>query len=522
MAGSTDLITSVLDIKQLVAENAVQFSMVKEISIPGEIKKIERVETEITGLIGEIAEDEARVEGTLILRGFYLTGEGKEEETEMEEDFFQLIPLPGIEHGGKGGDLNLKVYPRVELTEMDKLVCEEGRSIFAAAAVIEIFALCYREINLEVVSEIPGGDPGKAIKEKLFWENFIAMEGEVVSLPSQIDLNKPAARIQGVNSKLEDVTWDIEQDMVRIEGYLINQISYIQESSGETRDESSKERFSHSLKVPGAQEGMKVKGYPRVEGIKHKIDPRERTRVEQEVRINLFALVKEDIITEVICQEEEIPLSLPGERLLLYQPVRELSEELSFSTEVELEVPVKKIAWPGELGFHSIEGDMEENYLKIKGSLDSKIIYVDELTGGIGEENFAENFSHKFDVPEKDEGMILFIYPRLEMVDYEIMEDGKRVKQNAAVRLNVKIVDIEEQWVCVKGEEKVVESKGEEAAGGTVIVVYVMQEEDSIFNVAQRFNVSIDAIMRANKIEDPDLIYPGQKILVPGNTDARW
>lgn len=516
MAGSADLITSVLDLKQLVGENTLQFSMIKELSVPGGVKKIDRVDSEITGVKAEIAGDTVMVEGILILNVFYLTGEGKEEKEEVEESFSQFIPLPGIEYGREPRDLALKVYPRVELAELDKLVEEEGKTIFAVTGVVEIFVFCYREINLEIVTDIPGGDTEKNIKENLFLENFIGGEGEVISLHSWIDLNKPAARIEGVNSNFEDLTWEAAQDMVKIEGYLINQISYNQESSGETLEESSRERFSHTLKIPGVQPGMKVKCYPRVGGITHKIDPQERTRVEQEISINLFVLVKEGIIIQAVCQEEDDQLSLPQEKLLLYQPVGEFSEELSLSTEVDLEVPIRKIAWPGELIFDNLQGEIEEEYLEIKGVLKSKIIYVDELSGSTGMKNFEENFNHRFEVPEKDEGMVFFIYPRLEMVDYEIMEDGKRFKQNAGVKVYVKVVDIEEQWVYLKGDEKSIDTRGEESTGGTIIVVYVIQEEDSIFNVAQKFNVSIDAIMKVNKIDDPDLIYPGQKILVPG------
>ena len=46
--------------------------------------------------------------------------------------------------------------------------------------------------------------------------------------------------------------------------------------------------------------------------------------------------------------------------------------------------------------------------------------------------------------------------------------------------------------------------------------VYVVQEGDTLFKIAQRFNVPLDAVIRANpQIQDPNLIFPGQKILIP-------
>jgi len=46
---------------------------------------------------------------------------------------------------------------------------------------------------------------------------------------------------------------------------------------------------------------------------------------------------------------------------------------------------------------------------------------------------------------------------------------------------------------------------------------YRVKPGDTLYNIAQRFGISLDAIIRANpQIPDPDLIYPGQVICVPG------
>ncbi|HHW40984.1 MAG TPA: SafA/ExsA family spore coat assembly protein [Syntrophomonadaceae bacterium] len=46
---------------------------------------------------------------------------------------------------------------------------------------------------------------------------------------------------------------------------------------------------------------------------------------------------------------------------------------------------------------------------------------------------------------------------------------------------------------------------------------YRVKPGDTLYNIAQRFGISLDAIIRANpQIPDPNLIYPGQVICVPG------
>jgi len=48
---------------------------------------------------------------------------------------------------------------------------------------------------------------------------------------------------------------------------------------------------------------------------------------------------------------------------------------------------------------------------------------------------------------------------------------------------------------------------------------YVVQEGDTLFKIADRFNTAVGTLVSLNNITDPDLIYPGTEILVPLNTN---
>ena len=49
------------------------------------------------------------------------------------------------------------------------------------------------------------------------------------------------------------------------------------------------------------------------------------------------------------------------------------------------------------------------------------------------------------------------------------------------------------------------------------VVDYVVQPGDTMYLIAQRFGVSLDALIRANpQVRNPDLIFPGEVIHIPG------
>ncbi|MGF2618441.1 LysM peptidoglycan-binding domain-containing protein [Rossellomorea vietnamensis] len=64
-------------------------------------------------------------------------------------------------------------------------------------------------------------------------------------------------------------------------------------------------------------------------------------------------------------------------------------------------------------------------------------------------------------------------------------------------------------------EEKNVEKQPEKVGKNTV---YVVKSGDYLSKIANKFDVSVAALVKANGIEDKDLIYPGQKLTIPRET----
>lgn len=46
-------------------------------------------------------------------------------------------------------------------------------------------------------------------------------------------------------------------------------------------------------------------------------------------------------------------------------------------------------------------------------------------------------------------------------------------------------------------------------------VIHVVRAGDTVFRIAQMYGSTIEAIVEANNLVNPDLIYPGQRLIVP-------
>jgi len=56
---------------------------------------------------------------------------------------------------------------------------------------------------------------------------------------------------------------------------------------------------------------------------------------------------------------------------------------------------------------------------------------------------------------------------------------------------------------------------GETAAAGPTPTIYVVQAGDTMSSIAQRFGVTVEEILAANSLADPDTLSVGQNLLIP-------
>ncbi len=50
---------------------------------------------------------------------------------------------------------------------------------------------------------------------------------------------------------------------------------------------------------------------------------------------------------------------------------------------------------------------------------------------------------------------------------------------------------------------------------GPSVFVYTVRSGDTLSEIAQRFGTTVEVLVEANGIENPDLIFPGQRLQIP-------
>jgi LysM repeat protein len=70
------------------------------------------------------------------------------------------------------------------------------------------------------------------------------------------------------------------------------------------------------------------------------------------------------------------------------------------------------------------------------------------------------------------------------------------------------------QVLVIPGAEQTAQQPA--SAPATTNGVYIVQRGDTVKSIAQRFGVSWEAVVSVNRLANPNMIYPGQQLVIPG------
>ncbi|GEA33135.1 peptidase M23 [Clostridium beijerinckii] len=119
-------------------------------------------------------------------------------------------------------------------------------------------------------------------------------------------------------------------------------------------------------------------------------------------------------------------------------------------------------------------------------------------------------FSAAIDIAGADENMKSIIKNNLENIEAAI--EGNNIAIKATVILSGRVLyEMNKEFVS-----DVVEEEGDIPEKKASITIYVISKGDTFWNLAKKYNTTVDDLIKINKIEDPEHIEEGQKLIIPG------
>lgn len=87
-------------------------------------------------------------------------------------------------------------------------------------------------------------------------------------------------------------------------------------------------------------------------------------------------------------------------------------------------------------------------------------------------------------------------------------------KFDVPLRELIRVNNIAAPYIIYPGQKILIpKSTPPKPPAGTT--VYIVKKGDTLFTIAKSFNVSVESIVKLNNLPNPELIYPGQRLLIP-------
>lgn len=290
--------------------------------------------------------------------------------------------------------------------------------------------------------------------------------------------------------------------------------------------------FTQFVEIPGAKEGMAKLVKVEVEHIRGRRKDARTVTVEAILKIK--AKVFETKILNVV-----VDIFSPSEKLEVEKTLLKVDQVIG---EAENEIVVKEVLTvpdekpPIEQIYRTkakatvTESRIIDDKVIVEGTLTLETLYVADVTGIPGAPlqplHFMEHevpFTTFVEIPGAKENMTLDFDVNVEHVSSKVdPNDPRRFEVRAVLGLRAKVTQMVQIEVVVnvvepeeeeKEEEKKEKEKKEEEKPS--MTIYIVQKGDTLWNIAKRYNVTVDSIVKANNIANPDSIMPGQQLVIP-------
>ncbi|MEC9488378.1 MAG: SPOCS domain-containing protein [Halanaerobium sp.] len=508
-------------VEYVIGEDLVRETLTEEVTIPDakpDILRILDVRAVVQTVDTTIEEDGAEITGTLGIEILYVAdvAEGEPQQpvhfAEATIDFTNFVEVPGAEPG-------MNVY--ADVTVLRTSYNEVEARTLEVTVIISKFAKVTEYRQIEIITDVTGIPEENLVTdllriEQVLGENTLrtVVEGEL-TLP---DVKPDIGRILRVSGDIVNFNAEATDEGVIVDGTIEAGITYVAALEDQpVHFFAGQFNFSEVVEIPGIDPDLTAYANVTIQRISYElIDP---VTVRVEVLLEIFAKVTEPrqvvVVIDIISDQVEVEREL----LKIEDVIGEDTMRETQSAELNLPEGKPDIERILEANARIISATSEviEGGVNIDGQIEGTILYVAVAPEGEPQQpvHFSEwvfPFANFLEIEGADEGMTAYTNVEVMRSSAERVDEDT-VEITAIIEKFAKVVEFKQLEIVTN---IVSVSPVTEEPCPPSYVVYVVQPGDTLFNIARRYQTTVEAILEANpEITNPDRLEVGQKLCIP-------
>lgn len=422
----------------------------------------------------------------------------------------------------EGIDKSMTVFTTCNITNLDYKIINDRKVSFRI--VIDVCSEVLSKENFEAVSNIEGLSYNQMKVTNVTINKLICAKFDRFNIKDEIEISSSRPNIKEIlesNLNISNKEIKISSDKINISGDIKACILYKGDEDDAIITYFEQEiPFSGSIEVDGATDDMLGDVYLDIQEANIQIvedqDGEDRViSIDAYIGCNIKVTFEEEM--EVLEDAYALDKSIKIERNVQTYPILicKNKNQVSIKDVVKLGDECPAILQVLKVSGKPILDNVKiiEDRVLAEGVIDFKILYItnnDEYPMYCynGVIPYSQTIETKGANPDFTD---VNINVNLEHIGVNMMSD-KDVEVRCAVNFDTCVIREKEISFIVGVVFDEIEK--EFLDGIASMIVYVVQKGDTLWNLAKKFNTTVDDIVAINEIENPDLIYPCQKLLI--------
>lgn len=512
-----DVVKENLQFQQFVRESVSKTILKDEYLIPDthpDVDEILMVQGTAKIIDSQIVNNKIIVEGNVEYNIIYIPREEGMmlNSVKYTEKFSNSLELDESEH-----KIDFVVKSKIEHIQ-SKVINERKIEI---ETLLEIYYELYNNVHFDIVKEIEATDGVQTLKNNQNINRLVANSDIELQNKSliRVGMDKPQInKILNFSAMLYKKEVKLLEDKALLSCYCKVDILYLGGENGEVINLQDDVYISSEEEIAGASQEMIPNAdfeLKSIDIVVEEDDLGEARIVNVEIDVNVHLEVFSDEKLEVV--DDAYSTKFPVEIVKKEQKIPVIENIKSVESVVKDKLSINQQELRPEyihyISAHlgDIKKNVSENKINIDGKINAAVLFKNANEGKeYGAVSGEIPFTATLDIGGINEQMKSVVKSYIDSI--EAIIEGNSIAIKARIITDAKVSsDIQKKFIS-----NVVESDGEMNNKNASIIIYVIDKGERLWDLAKKFNTTVDELIKINSIEDIDSINDGDKLIIPG------
>ena len=344
------------------------------------------------------------------------------------------------------------------------------------------------------------------------FDNIKERKRSIISSTEDVMLPKESSavyEILKVCPKIKDTEYKESYNKLMLKGIISVSILYL----GENRNicnEKVEVPFSSMVELENISDNSKFKIDYCIRDFNVRINPdidQKTLNVDYKIENNIVVFEKEDIeyIDDFYSRTRDLKYDI--NKINISANNYDVDREITISETISDIIPENSRIVEYDLDTSNIMPILEDDTIKINGIAKLNLIIQDKDNGELENKTIDIMVDKTFPIEDAWKGSNINI--KIKDVKLNVIQNGNNVDIKITIYASINV----EKIIGINSIDKI-EDIPIDLKDISSINIYVVKPGDSIWKIAKKYKTSMENIIKTNKLENPDLIDIGQKILV--------